>query len=327
MKGAFFIYALFSCAIVLLVWLVSPRSFTSYFSAAIFVGSSYSPSHTVSVCLPPALIASHGFKTRKFTLAAMFLSFFAGMMLLSAGLQYFCSVLTFYVAKSAVILYIWRHKLHFGGSSHPYPPLDFWRVAVKGLLPALICTSKLVLTRSDPLNSNCINCKIADVAFLSYVACCAGHGFSTELASVRFAKPRLITTWRSVMPGVSGGITLLSTIASAFGGGLIGIAFSALPALSPMHEPLAIAPSCWIKMGMLAGMLGSCFGSLLGATLMYSGFDTVTNKVVSHANSVSIEHVTGIDILNPTQISFLASGLTSASFAAVAWLKFSYSLN
>jgi hypothetical protein len=92
-------------------------------------------------------------------------------------------------------------------------------------------------------------------------------------------------------------------------------------------EPLALAPRCCVIAGMLAGMLGSCFGSLLGATLMYSAFDTVTNKVVSHANSVSIEHVTGIDILNPTQISFLASGLTSASFAAVAWLKFSYSLN
>ncbi len=313
---------------MLLVWLVSPRSLTSHFSAAIIAGASHSPSQTLSVSLPPALISFHGFKTRKFTLAAAILSFVSGVMLLGAGIHYFCSVLTFYVTKTAVILYIWRHKLHLGGSSHPYPPLDFWRVAVKGLSPALICTSKLFFARSYPLNSNCIDCRIADAAFLSFVACCAGHGFSTELASVRFAKPRLITTWRSVMPGVSGGITLMSTLASAFGGGLIGMAFCAMPALSPMHEPLPYAPSCCIIMGMLAGMLGSCFGSLLGATLMYSGFDTVTNKVVCHANSdscESIEHVTGIDILNPTQISFLASGLTSASFAAVAWFKFSYS--
>jgi uncharacterized membrane protein len=326
MKRAFVVYALFSCAIVLLIWLVSPRSLTSHVSAAIIAGASHSPS-LLCVCLPPALISLHGFKTRKFTLGAAILSSVSGVMLLGAGIQYFCSVLTFYVAKSAIILYIWRHKLHLGGSSHPYPPLDFWRVAVKGLSPALICTSKFLCARSYPFNSNCIDIRIADAAFLSYVACCAGHGFSAELAFVRFAKPRLITTWRSVMPGVSGGITLMSTLASAFGGGLIGMAFCAVPALSPMHEPLPYAPSCCIIMGMLAGMLGSCFGSLLGATLMYSGFDTVTNKVVCHANSESIEHVTGIDILNPTQISFLASGLTSASFAAVAWLKFSYSFN
>jgi uncharacterized membrane protein len=326
MKRAFFMYALFSCAIVLLVWLVSPRSLTSHFSAAIIAGASHSPLHAFSVCLLPALISLHGFKARKFTLGAAILSFVSGVMLFGAGIEYFLSVLAFYVAKSAVILYIWRHKLYLGGSSHPYPPLDFWRVAVKGLSPALICTSKLFFARSNPSHSSCVDCRIADAAFLSYVACCAGHGFSTELASVRFAKPRLITTWRSVMPGVSGGITLMSTLASAFGGGLIGMAFCA-PALSPLHEPLPYAPSCCIIMGMLAGMLGSCFGSLLGATLMYSGIDTVTTKVVSHANSESIEHVTGIDILNPTQISFLASGLTSASFAAVAWLKFSYSFN
>ena len=326
MKRAFFLCAVFTCAIVLLVWLLAPRSLIAHFSAAIISGSSYSPSHALSVCFPPTLISLHGFKTRKFTLAAMTLALVSGVMLLGSGLHYFCTVLTFYVAKSALILYIWRRKLYLGGSCHPYPPLDFWRVAVKGLSPALICTSKLLLTRSYPSSSSCMNCRIADVAFLSYVACCAGHGFSTELASVRFAKPRLITTWRSVMPGVSGGITLMSTLASAFGGGLIGMAFCA-PALSPLHEPLPYAPSCCIIMGMLAGMLGSCFGSLLGATLMYSGIDTVTTKVVSHANSESIEHVTGIDILNPTQISFLASGLTSASFAAVAWLKFSYSFN
>jgi uncharacterized membrane protein len=327
MKRAFFLCAVFSCAIVFLVWLLAPHSSIGHFSAAILAGSSYSPSHALSVCLLPTLISLHGFKTRKFTLAAMILALVSGVMLLGTGMHYFCAVLTFYVGKSALILYIWRRKLYLGGSSHPYPPLDFWRVAVKGLSPALICTSKLLLTRSYPLNSSCMNCRIADVAFLSYVACCAGHGFSTELASVRFAKPRLITTWRSVVPGVGGGVTLLSIVASAFGGAFIGMVFSAVHALSPLLEPLTLAPRCCVITGILAGMLGSCFGSLLGATLMYSGFDSVANKVVSHANSAAVEHVTGIDLLTPTQISFLASGLTSASFAAVAWLKYSYSLN
>jgi uncharacterized membrane protein len=75
---------------------------------------------------------------------------------------------------------------------------------------------------------------------------------------------------------------------------------------------------------MLAGLLGSCFSSLLGALLMYSGVDPVTNKVVNHPNGASTEHITGIDLLNSTQMSFFACSLTSASFAVVAWFKFAY---
>jgi uncharacterized membrane protein len=143
---------------------------------------------------------------------------------------------------------------------------------------------------------------------------------------VRTAKPKLITTWRSVMPGVRGGVTPVSIVASAIGGGLIGMVFWSVFNVFPVLELPIIElpnPKCLIILGMLAGMLGSCFGSLLGATLIYSGLDPVTSKVVSHANGGSIEHVTGIDLLNDAQVALLAASLTSASFVAVAWLKFS----
>ena len=321
---------------VFVIWLVSLELFLSHVAtvAAIVADVSSNPALAAPVYLPSALISFHAFKYRKFTLAGSCLSFVSGVLLLSSGLQYFCAVLAFYVAKSALILYIWRHKhcTTLGGSNHPYPPLCIFKVAVKGFIPALLCTFKSVLARNHPMGPNCIGCKIADVAFLSYVACCTGHSFSTELSSLRFAKPRLITTWRSVMPGVSGGVTLMGTVASAVGGGLIGLVFCAGLMLSPVRELPAEAFSSFkchmlLGMGILAGMLGTCFGSLLGATLQYSGFDPVTNKVVSEPNGASIEHVTGIDVMDPSQIVLVASSLTSAAFSAVAWLKFSSSLN
>jgi uncharacterized membrane protein len=330
MKSVVVLSALFSTAFFAMLWLTSIDAWYNRVAAtvAIISDSSSASIQAISVCLPSALISFHGFKTRKFTFAAAVLSFICGVLLLSSGLQYFGAVLTFYVLKSSLIIFIWRRKLFLGGSNHPYPPLDFCRILVKGLGPALIATCKAVLIHDNFANSNCVNCRIADVAFLSYVACCAGHGFSTELASVRFAKPRLITTWRSVMPGVSGGITTLGTIASALGGGFIGIAFCAFLSLSAAHElPTMDASACYkyhLILGMLAGLLGSCFSCLLGATLMYSGVDPVSNKVVSHANGASIEHITGIDILNASQMAFVACSLTSTSFAVVAWLKFAH---
>ncbi len=335
MMRALIISSSFSGALLFLIWLVSLDALINQVSVAAVIiarSSSSSPLRAVSAVLIPLLISFHGFKTRKFTFAATILCFISGVLLLSSGLQYFCCVLAFYVAKSALILYIWRRKLYLGGSNHPYPPLTCCRVIVKGLGPALISTCKLVLTHYNSTNSNCINCRIADVVFIAYVACCAGLGFSTELAAVRTAKPKLITTWRNVMPGVRGGVTLMSTIASAFGGGLIGMVFCAVVSLSPVLEPPIMGVNvfscqCQIMLGMLAGMLGTCFGSLLGALLIYSGHDPVTNKVVSHANGGLIEHVTGIDLLNDSQVACLASSLTGASFAAVAWFKFSYSFN
>jgi uncharacterized membrane protein len=330
MKSAAVLSALFSAAFIFIIWLTSIDAWINRIStaAAIISDTSSASTQAFSVCLPPALISFHSFKTRKFTFAAAILSFICGVLLLSSGLQYFGAVLTFYVLKSTLILYIWRRKLYIGGSNHPYPPLDVCRILVKGLGPALISMCKLVLMHDRAANSNCINCRIADVAFLSYVACCAGHGFSTELASVRFAKPRLITTWRSVMPGVSGGVTPLGTVASALGGGVIGIAFCAFLSFSSAREMQPMESSTCYKyhliLGMLAGLLGSCFSCLLGATLMYSGVDTVSNKVVSNPNGASIEHITGIDLLNASQMAFFACSLTSASFAVVAWFKFSH---
>ena len=337
MKHAFVTAASVSTALCF-IWLVSVEAFVRHVStaAAIIIDVSSAPTQAVPVYFPSALISFHGFKSRKFTLAGSCLSFVSGVLLLSSGLQYFCAVFAFYVVNSAMIVYIWRHKHYMGGyvggSNHPYPPLGIFRVAVKGFLPALLCTCKSVLARNHLMGPNCINCRIADVAFLSYVACCTGYGFSNELSSLRFAKPRLITTWRSVMPGVSGGVTLMGTAASAFGGGIIGLVFCVSFMLSPVRElpTEAFAGYKWhiyLGMGVLAGLLGTCFGSLLGATLQYSGFDTVTNKVVSHANGSSIEHVTGIDLLDTSQIILVASTLTCAAFAAVAWLKLSYVLN
>lgn len=334
MKSAVVLSALLSSAFIFMIWLTSIDAWFNRITAAAAIvsdtSSLYSAStQAISVSLPSALISFHGFKTHKFTPGAAVLSFICGVLLLSSGFQYFGAVLTFYVLKSSLILYIWRRKLYLGGSTHPYPPLDVCRILVKGLGPALISTCKLLLSYEQSANSNGINCKIADVAFLSYVACCIGHGFSTELASVRFAKPKLITTWRSVMPGVSGGVTPLGTVASAVGGGLIGVAFCAFSSLSAARElpPIEASACCYkyhLILGMLAGLLGSCFSCLLGATLMYSGFDSVSNKVVSHANGASIEHITGIDLLNASQMALIACSLTSTSFAVVAWFKFTH---
>src|SRR5260370_8225741 len=54
------------------------------------------------------------------------------------------------------------------------------------------------------------------------MACCLGDTIASEIGILSKSTPRLATTWRKVPPGTNGGMTILGTLGSAFGGALIG---------------------------------------------------------------------------------------------------------
>ena len=80
--------------------------------------------------------------------------------------------------------------------------------------------------------------------------------WATELGVLAKRSPRLITTWRSVARGTSGGVTLEGTLAAMAGAAFIG-------ALGAVFR----SDAKWIIVALLAGTLGSLFDSLLGATV------------------------------------------------------------
>ena len=93
-------------------------------------------------------------------------------------------------------------------------------------------------------------------AFVGALAEANADTWSTELGILSQRLPRLITTGREVAAGTSGGVTSQGTLAAAIGAGVIG----GLAALFRSNWRL-------LPIGILSGLIGASFDSLMGATV------------------------------------------------------------
>jgi uncharacterized protein (TIGR00297 family) len=94
-------------------------------------------------------------------------------------------------------------------------------------------------------------------AFAGALAAAAADTWSTEIGARSGRPPRLVTTWREVPVGTSGGVTLLGSAGGIAGSATIGLA-------SLLLLPIGRSGAAWIVLG---GAAGALVDSLLGATL------------------------------------------------------------
>ena len=94
---------------------------------------------------------------------------------------------------------------------------------------------------------------IAAAAYAAALASATADTWATEVGLLSRRPPRLITTWRIVKPGASGGVTVLGSAAALAGAGLIAASARVLDV------------TVWIAWS--AGLAGVVIDSLLGATV------------------------------------------------------------
>jgi uncharacterized protein (TIGR00297 family) len=101
-------------------------------------------------------------------------------------------------------------------------------------------------------------------AFVGAMATVNADTWATEIGVLSKARPRLVTSGRVVEVGTSGGVTAAGTLAAFAGAGLIGLVAAGLGIVN--RQPLLLS-SYLLALSSLAGLLGSLFDSLLGATV------------------------------------------------------------
>lgn len=190
-----------------------------------------------------------------------------------------------------------------------------------GIATALVITYWMLKTSQD----TCLDSKESYIltslvgGMIGHYSCSNGDTWSSELGVLSDEQPRLITTFKVVRRGTNGGITKAGLQAAAAAGTVIGLAF-VLPGFftKSCTNDVFLKQLLVIPLSAVAGLAGSLIDSLLGATLQFSGFCSVRNKVVSKPGP-TVKRISGLSILDNNGVNVVSILLTSmlTSFACL----------
>jgi uncharacterized protein (TIGR00297 family) len=148
--------------------------------------------------------------------------------------------------------------------------------------------------------------------FAASLAAVNADTWATELGVLNPTPPRLITDLRKrVEKGTSGGVSFSGTVASLLGAFVIAL-------------PAALFAQSWVLLPLItiAGLAGSLFDSLLGATVQAMYFcpadQKETEKHPLHSCGTATVHIRGWSWLDNDWVNFACSLLSG--LLAIAWL-------
>jgi uncharacterized protein (TIGR00297 family) len=166
-------------------------------------------------------------------------------------------------------------------------------------------------------------------AFVGAMATVNADTWATELGVLSRRPPRLVTTWRTVDPGTSGGVSALGTLASLAGAlalGLTTTGFVAIDGLmggavnTTLGSDGVLGGALLVPSAVLGGLTGSLFDSLLGATVQaiyYSPARRQETEKRFDPGGVPNVHVRGWRWLGNDGVNFISS-LVGALVGALA---------
>ncbi len=187
------------------------------------------------------------------------------------GLNWAILLLAFFVSSSALSSLANRRKASLNEKAAKGSRRDAAQVLANGGVAAI-----LVLTDRLVQGSPAFSLSLARLApglvlpplslffaFAASLAAANADTWATELGVLNKRPPVMITTGKRVDPGTSGGVSPTGTLAALGGAGLIGLLAAGLAALG--SDMTAFGTHFLILTA--AGLAGSLFDSLLGATV------------------------------------------------------------
>ncbi|HRE26583.1 MAG TPA: DUF92 domain-containing protein, partial [Anaerolineales bacterium] len=152
--------------------------------------------------------------------------------------------------------------------------------------------------------------------YVGAIATVNADTWATELGVLARARPILLTTGQPVEPGTSGAITATGTAAALAGSAVIALIGAIFTWPQGWAAVLAIGLG-----GSLAGLFGSLFDSLMGATVQAIYYVDALGKETEqhpvHRSGHPTRHIRGWAWLNNDLVNFIASVVGAALAAAL----------
>ncbi len=164
------------------------------------------------------------------------------------------------------------------------------------------------------------------IAFAGAMATVNADTWATELGVLSANEPRLITTGRLVPVGTSGGVTPLGTLVALAGALFIGVLAVLFRLFLPDAQANAPSYSTSILAALglaLAGLLGSLFDSLLGATVQamyFCEFDQKETESAIHRCGHAARRIRGWAWLDNDWVNLISSAAGSLLAVALYWV-------
>jgi uncharacterized protein (TIGR00297 family) len=265
------------------------------------ISSLITPPITLAFLLA-ALVAGLAWKLRALDLSGVLAAtLLGGSIYAFGGLSWAILLISFFVSSSLLSLAFKARKKKMAADFAKGGRRDWVQVFANGGLALLA----LALYQFGMLPLS-----LAWLAFAAALATVTADTWATELGVLSAQSPRLISTWKVVPPGTSGGISLLGTSAT-----LLGSGFIAVPAFLFASQPY---PFAFYLLITLAGLLGSLSDSWMGATVQAIYYcpldDKETERHPLHNCGTQTEHIRGWPWLTNDWVNFIAS-LVAVLFA------------
>lgn len=228
------------------------------------------------------------------------------------GLAWAVLLVGFFVSSSALSHYKENAKAHLAEKFQKGHRRDLGQVLANGGWGALLA-----------LGYAFVPAPIFFVAFAGAMATVNADTWATELGVLSNRPPRLITNGRVVTVGTSGGITPFGTVVAFCGALFIGVLASLVVLFETfvLRHPSSVTWVPLMLVSALAGLLGSLFDSLLGATVQaiyFCDFDQKETESAIHRCGTRTRLIRGWRWLDNDWVNFLASVFGSL-VAALLW--------
>lgn len=260
------------------------------------------------------LIATRAYRRKSLDLSGALAGFVVMTIHIALGYRYGAMLLVFFFTSSKLTK-VGEEKKRLVDADYKEGGQRNW---IQVLFNSGIATVLVVVTwKLTGWQEKCLDSKDSTLitpligGIIGHYCCCNGDTWSSELGILSDEQPRLITTFKRVRRGTNGGVTKAGLLAAAAAGSVIGLTFVVFGFFTTRCAyDVALKQLLVVPLSALAGVCGSLIDSLLGATLQFSGFCSVRNKVVGKPGP-TVKRISGLSILDNNGVNLVSILLTT----------------